>query len=514
MGRHVAVKELHLPDGLGAEDRQLFRERLLREARTAGRLNDPGDRHRVRRGQRRGRRPHRDGADRGPHAVRGGGASGPLSENAVIDVARRLLGALRAAHDSGVVHRDVKPSNVMLSPDGRVTLTDFGIAQAADDPRLTTTGRSSVRPATWRPSGSTAATPTRRRTCGAWAPRSVRRAGPRPVLPRHHRGHDRRGDHGEVPTTRTRGPLGAVIAGLLQRDPRARLGGCRPRRCCPACPHPADGHDRHRHAHGHRARPPRRRQTRRRWPARGGGGAGVGGGPGRGAAVAAERSARSSSPTGPAATSPRSTRCPPAACRASSPSDGSRPPPRPATTRTTSRCSVARPVRHPAGPALPRSGDGRRGAGPPARSSSTRAGRRTGQGSAAGGRPRAVGRGVRVPLLADSSFSTRTVLCVLYAADGTQLTGSRIAKPATTVSRHSYTQSHSPAPAASLFAGESRIRGRRVPHSAPGTRHPAPGTRHPAPGTGVSPRYRRAPVGDGVAGCLPCTATSSASSPI
>ena len=42
MGRQVAVKELHLPAGLGEEERRLFRERLLREARTAGRLNHPG----------------------------------------------------------------------------------------------------------------------------------------------------------------------------------------------------------------------------------------------------------------------------------------------------------------------------------------------------------------------------------------------------------------------------------------------------------------------------------------
>src|SRR3712207_4367191 len=42
MGRQVAVKELNLPTGLGDEDRRLFRERLLREARTAGRLNHPG----------------------------------------------------------------------------------------------------------------------------------------------------------------------------------------------------------------------------------------------------------------------------------------------------------------------------------------------------------------------------------------------------------------------------------------------------------------------------------------
>ena len=66
--------------------------------------------------------------------------SGPLDERSALAVAQQLLDALGAAHDSGVVHRDVKPSNVMLGARGRVTLTDFGIAQAADDPRLTTTG--------------------------------------------------------------------------------------------------------------------------------------------------------------------------------------------------------------------------------------------------------------------------------------------------------------------------------------------------------------------------------------
>ena len=66
--------------------------------------------------------------------------SGPLDERSALTLARQLVDALGAAHDNGVVHRDVKPSNVMLGVRGRVTLTDFGIAQAADDPRLTTTG--------------------------------------------------------------------------------------------------------------------------------------------------------------------------------------------------------------------------------------------------------------------------------------------------------------------------------------------------------------------------------------
>ena len=51
-----------------------------------------------------------------------------------------LLGVLQYIHDEGVVHRDVKPSNVLIDPDGRFRLTDFGIAQPEDATRLTQTG--------------------------------------------------------------------------------------------------------------------------------------------------------------------------------------------------------------------------------------------------------------------------------------------------------------------------------------------------------------------------------------
>ncbi|NUP48943.1 MAG: serine/threonine protein kinase [Catenulispora sp.] len=65
---------------------------------------------------------------------------GPLSVSHATQVARAVLSALGASHAAGIVHRDVKPANVMLTDDGRVLLTDFGIAVLTSDTRLTTAG--------------------------------------------------------------------------------------------------------------------------------------------------------------------------------------------------------------------------------------------------------------------------------------------------------------------------------------------------------------------------------------
>ncbi|WP_340683967.1 serine/threonine-protein kinase [Amycolatopsis coloradensis] len=138
IGRQVAIKELKFPNA--PEDASVLSERMLREVRSAGRLNDPA-------------------VVTVYDVVTENGATyivmelveaptladlvrdrGPLPAQQIALVGERVLSALRAAHAAGIVHRDVKPANIMVAPDGRVKLTDFGIAHAADDPRLTTSG--------------------------------------------------------------------------------------------------------------------------------------------------------------------------------------------------------------------------------------------------------------------------------------------------------------------------------------------------------------------------------------
>ncbi len=60
-------------------------------------------------------------------------ARGSLPMDRVCEVARETLAALAAAHDAGVLHRDVKPGNLLLTEDGRVKVSDFGIAKTVDD---------------------------------------------------------------------------------------------------------------------------------------------------------------------------------------------------------------------------------------------------------------------------------------------------------------------------------------------------------------------------------------------
>ncbi|WP_290051444.1 serine/threonine-protein kinase [Amycolatopsis solani] len=133
LGRPVALKELATPPGTSLD-------RVLREARTAGRLNDPGvvTVYDV---------VSEQGATFivmelvvAPTLADVVGREGALANDRVAALGLQVLGALESAHRAGIVHRDVKPSNIMVLPGDRVKLADFGIARALDDPGLTQTG--------------------------------------------------------------------------------------------------------------------------------------------------------------------------------------------------------------------------------------------------------------------------------------------------------------------------------------------------------------------------------------
>ncbi|TMR91198.1 serine/threonine-protein kinase [Nonomuraea basaltis] len=140
LGREVAVKEIRQDPGLTEEQRTELRERMVREGRIASRINHPSvaSIHDV--------LIH----DNSPWIImeliearsleQVIEEEGPLPPRLVAEIGVDLLGALRAAHAQGITHRDVKPGNVLITENGRVVLTDFGIARAEGDSRLTKTG--------------------------------------------------------------------------------------------------------------------------------------------------------------------------------------------------------------------------------------------------------------------------------------------------------------------------------------------------------------------------------------
>jgi serine/threonine protein kinase len=143
--RLVAIKEVRPPDRDLAEydpdGARLLRERVLREARALARIDHPNVvtiHHIV------------DGGE-GTYPwlvmelVSGGSladrlAQGPMPPAEATRIGRQVLAALTAAHDAGIQHRDVKPANVLMRPDGRPVLTDFGIAAIRETTGLTATG--------------------------------------------------------------------------------------------------------------------------------------------------------------------------------------------------------------------------------------------------------------------------------------------------------------------------------------------------------------------------------------
>jgi hypothetical protein len=224
IGRRVAIKELHPPDGLPEDERKVLQERVLREARTAGRLNDPGVVTVYDVLQESGSTYIVMELIQAPTLSAIVRERGALPQDAVAKLAEQVLSALETAHAAGVVHRDVKPSNIMVLPSGRVKLTDFGIAQSTEDPRLTTSGilvGSPMYMAPERIKGAEADAGS-----DLWALAAVLFYAVEGYSP-FERGSTAATMHAivnEVPyLTRCQGPLASVIMGLLNAVPEARL---------------------------------------------------------------------------------------------------------------------------------------------------------------------------------------------------------------------------------------------------------------------------------------------------
>jgi serine/threonine protein kinase len=221
--REVALKEVTFSVDLSDEDRRILRERTMREARAAARLDHPC-------------------VTTVYDVVEDGGKpwlvmeavsarslqqileqEGPLPPDAVARIGLDVLAALEAAHRAGIVHRDVKPANVLVDRRGGARLTDFGIATATGDSSLTTGGALIGSPSYMAPERANGEEP--RPTVDLWSLGATLYAAVegRPPFDRGEAMATLLAVVSEHPAPMLRaGPLTTVLTGLLSKDPARR----------------------------------------------------------------------------------------------------------------------------------------------------------------------------------------------------------------------------------------------------------------------------------------------------
>lgn len=141
MNRRVAVKELALPGGASAPVREDRIKRFMREAKAAGSLSHPNIVTIYEVGESDGRNFIAMEYLTGRNLREELDTAGLVDPKRAIDIALGVLSGLEHAHKQGVIHRDIKPDNIQLLEDGRVKVTDFGIARLTFEPNLTMDGQ-------------------------------------------------------------------------------------------------------------------------------------------------------------------------------------------------------------------------------------------------------------------------------------------------------------------------------------------------------------------------------------
>ncbi|MFE0512481.1 serine/threonine-protein kinase [Streptomyces sp. NPDC058964] len=237
--REVAVKEPRVPDNLPERERANAFERMRREARAAARLDHPAvvNVHDV---------AVVDGRPWIVMELVHGRSLGDTLQEGTLDareaarIGLQVLGALEAAHAAGVLHRDVKPDNVLLGRHDRVVLTDFGIAQIEGETNLTDTGGFVGSPEYIAPERVLGQRPGP--ASDLWSLGVVLYAATEGVSPfrRSNTPATLQSVLNATPTppASARGPLAEVITALLQKDPARRPDAARVRALLEAAANP------------------------------------------------------------------------------------------------------------------------------------------------------------------------------------------------------------------------------------------------------------------------------------